>query len=57
MITRFNNVKMSTDSSDPNYYIVTEDSVSTPENTNLIFPSDMDEMSIITIGNKDHETE
>ena len=31
MITRFNNVKMSTDSSDPNYYIVTEDSDSTPE--------------------------
>ena len=57
MITRFNNVKMSTDSSDPNYYIVTEDSDSTPENTNLIFPSNMDEMSIITIGNKDHETE
>ena len=57
MITRFNNVKMSTDSSDPNYYIVTEDSDSTPENTNLIFPSNMEEMSIIAICNKDHETE
>ena len=57
MITRFNNLKMSTDSSDPNYYIVTEDSDLTPDNTNLIFPSNMADMSIITVGNKDHETE
>ena len=55
MITRFNNVKMAADSSKAEYYLIKPD-VSKPEKEFNI-PKNMGTVTVLMVGNKDHEDE
>lgn len=53
MITRFNNVKMASDSSKSEYYIVTPEEDQEPKN--FFLPTDIGVVTALMVGNKDHE--
>lgn len=55
MITRFNNVKMSTDSPKANQYSVVVDTSKGEKEFNI--PKNYQSFSVLMVGNKDHEEE
>ena len=53
MITRFNNVKMASDTSKSEYYLVTPEA--NKEEKEFHLPADIGPVTVLMVGNKDHD--